>query len=70
MIIDNEEIEMRNMSDKAQAYDNRIDRIAAVLDTSRPFVAVKPVGHFNPVIGHYSTMKAAKAAARKFNKEQ
>lgn len=60
---------MRNLTDKAQAYDNRVNRMAAVLDTARPFVAVKPVGHFNPVIGHYATMKAAKAAACKFNRD-
>lgn len=52
---------------KAQAYDNRIDRKAALLDTSRPYVAIKPKGYINPVIGHYSTMAAAKAAARRFN---
>lgn len=54
---------------KAQAYDNRVDRVAAVLDTTRPFVAVKPKGHFNPVIGHYESMKAAKAAAKRWNDE-
>lgn len=58
---------MRNLTDKAQAYDNRETRMAAVLDTARPFVAVKPLGHLNPVIGHYATMKSAKAAAREFN---
>jgi len=52
---------------KAQAYDNRVDRKAAVLDTARPFVAVKPKGYLNPVIGHYESMKAAKAAAKRFN---
>ena len=51
----------------ATAYDNRINRKAAVLDTSRPFVAIKPKGYLNPVIGHYSTMKAAKQAAKRFN---
>lgn len=54
---------------QAQAYDNRVNRKAAVLDTARPFVAVKPKGYLNPVIGHYATMKAAKAAAKKFNDE-
>ena len=52
---------------KAQPYDNRIDRKAALLDTSRPYVAIKPKGYINPGIGHYSTMAAAKAAARRFN---
>ena len=60
---------MRNLTKEAIAVDNRVTRMASVLDTTRPFVAVKPVGHFNPVIGHYTTMKAAKAAARKFNKD-
>lgn len=54
---------------QAQAYDNRIDRKAAVLDTTRPFVAVKPKGFLNPVIGHYESMKAAKAAAKRFNEK-
>lgn len=53
--------------EKAQAYDNRIDRKAAMLDTARPFVAIKPKGYINPVIGHYRTMTAAKEAARRFN---
>lgn len=61
---------MRNLTNKAQAYDNRVTRVASVLDATRPFVAVKPVGHMNPVIGHYTTMKAAKAAARKFNQDR
>lgn len=52
---------------KAQAFDNRITRKAAVLDTARPFVAVKPKGYINPIIGHYETMRAAQAAARRFN---
>jgi hypothetical protein len=60
--------QMRNMTDKAQAYDNRVERMASVLDAARPFVAVKPVGFINPVIGHYATMKGAKEAARRFNK--
>ncbi|NUM72762.1 hypothetical protein HUU40_00230 [candidate division KSB1 bacterium] len=51
----------------AQAYDNRTDRKAAVLNTARPFVAVKPKGYLNRVIGHYETMKAAEAAAKRFN---
>ena len=54
---------------KAQAYDNRVDRKAAVLDSARPFVAVKPEGCLKPVIGHYATMKAAKEAARRWNAE-
>lgn len=53
---------------KATAHDNRIERKAALLDTSRPFVAIKPKGYINPVIGHYASMKAAKAAADRFNK--
>lgn len=53
---------------KAQAFDNRIDRKAALLDTSRPFVAIKPAGFINRVIGHYSSMAVAQAAARRFNK--
>ncbi len=59
---------MRNLTKKAVAADNRVTRMAAVLDTARPFVAVKPVGHCNPVIGHYTTMPAAKDAARRWNK--
>lgn len=55
------------MKNQAQAYDNRTDRKACVLDTARPFVAVKPKGFLNPVIGHYTTMKAAKQAAKRFN---
>lgn len=53
--------------EKATAYDNRIDRKAAMLDTARPFVAIKPKGYINPVIGHYTTMRAAKEAAKRFN---
>ena len=56
--------------DHAEAYDNRVDRKAMVLNSSRPFVAVKPVGHFAPVIGHYPTMKAAKEAAKRWNDRQ
>lgn len=52
---------------KAQAFDNRIDRKAALLDTTRPYVAIKPKGYINPVIGHYKTMATAKEAARRFN---
>lgn len=52
---------------KAQAYDNRIERKASVLNTARPFVAIKPKGYINPVIGHYETMKAARAAVKRFN---
>lgn len=59
---------MRNLTDKAQAYDNRVDRIAAVLNSARPFVAVKPISFISPVIGHYATMQGAKAAARRWNK--
>lgn len=55
------------MTTTAQAFDNRVTRKAAVLDTARPFVAVKPAGYLNPVIGHYATMKSARAAAAKFN---
>jgi hypothetical protein len=51
----------------AIAVDNRVNRLASLLDTSRPFVAIKPRGYINPVIGHYSTMKAAKQAAKRFN---
>ena len=51
----------------ATAYDNRVNRVAAMLDTARPFVAIKPKGYINPVIGHYRTMTAAKEAARRFN---
>lgn len=58
---------MRNLTEKAVAVDNRVTRMAAILDTARPFVAVKPVGFINPVIGHYATMKSAKAAARRWN---
>lgn len=53
--------------EKAKAYDNRIERKAALLDTTRPFVAIKPKGYINPVIGHYKTMAGAKEAARRFN---
>lgn len=55
---------------KAAAYDNRTERKAMILDTARPFVAVKPIGHFKPVIGHYATMKAAKAASKRWNESQ
>ena len=55
------------MTNQAQAYDNRTDRKAYMLDAARPFVAVKPEGYLNRVIGHYSTMKAAKQAAQRFN---
>ena len=51
----------------ATAYDNRVNRVAAMLDTVRPFVAIKPKGYINPVIGHYRTMTAAKEAVRRFN---
>lgn len=51
----------------AEAYDNRVNRVAAVLNTTRPFVAVKPKGYLNRVIGHYESMKSAKAAAKRFN---
>lgn len=55
------------MTAQAQAYDNRVTRKACVLDTARPYVAVKPKGYLNPVIGHYTSMKAARAAAARFN---
>lgn len=61
---------MRNTTNKAQAYDNRVNRMAAILDTSRPFVAVKPVGFINPVIGHYATMKSAQQAVRRWNEDR
>lgn len=51
----------------ATAHDNRKERKAFVLDTARPFVAIKPKGFLNPVIGHYTTMAAAKQAAKRFN---
>lgn len=53
---------------KATAHDNRVERKASLLDTSRPFVAIKPEGFINRVIGHYPTMSGAQAAARRFNK--
>lgn len=53
----------------AQAFDNRVNRQALVLDATRPFVALKPEGFLNRVIGHYSTMKAAKAAAKRWNEK-
>jgi len=59
--------EITDMNRTATAHDNRIERKAATLDTARPFVAVKPRGYINPIIGHYSTMKAAKQAAKRFN---
>ena len=55
------------MENLAKVYDNRIDRKACLLDTTRPFIAVKPKGYINPIIGHYTTMKAAKQAAKRFN---
>lgn len=55
------------MERTATVHDNRIDRRASLLDTSRPFVAIKPKGYINPVIGHYASMKSAKAAAKRFN---
>jgi hypothetical protein len=51
----------------AKAYDNRIDRKASLLDTTRPFVAIKPKGYINPVIGHYTSMDSARRAAKRFN---
>ena len=51
----------------ATAHDNRIERKAALLDTARPFVAIKPAGYINPVIGHYKSMQNAKSAAKRFN---
>ena len=54
---------------KATAHDNRVDRVALILDASRPFVAIKPVGHFAPIIGHFPTLKAARDAAARFNRE-
>lgn len=54
----------------AQAYDNRIERKSAILDTTRPFVAVKPKGFLNPVIGYYDSMKAARAAAKRWNENK
>ena len=59
-----------NESNTAKAYDNRVHRVAMILDTSRPFVALKPRGYFAPVIGHYATMKAAKQAAQQWNDNQ
>lgn len=55
------------MDRNATAHDNRIERKASMLDTSRPFVAIKPEGYINRVIGHYSSMRGAKAAAKRFN---
>lgn len=52
---------------KAVAIDNRKTRVAAILDTARPFVAVAPRGYLNPIIGHYSTMAGAWQAAKRFN---
>lgn len=52
---------------RAQVYDNRITRKALVLTASRPFVAIKPAGFLNPVIGHYATMRAAQQAAKRFD---
>ena len=52
---------------KATVHDNRIDRVAAMLDTSRPWVAMKPKGYINPIIGHYSTKSGASQAAKRFN---
>lgn len=54
---------------QATAHDNRIERKACVLDTARPFVAIKPKGFLNPVIGHYKTMRAARAAAKIWNEK-
>lgn len=51
----------------AIAIDNRVNRVAALLDTARPFVVVKPKGLINPIHGHYSTMAGAKAAAKRWN---
>jgi hypothetical protein len=55
---------------KATAHDNRIERKAALLDTSRPFVAIKPAGYLNPVIGHYASMESAKRAAKNWNEKR
>ncbi len=51
----------------ATVHDNRIDRKAALLDTSRPFIVVKPKGYINPILGHYASKASAQAAARRFN---
>ena len=56
-----------NTTCQAIAVDNRATRLAALLDTARPFVAVKPKGYLNPVIGHYGTVRAAQRAAKRFN---
>lgn len=52
---------------EAFAIDNRVERVALLLDTGRPFVAVKPKGYINPIIGHYATLNSAKRAAARFN---
>ncbi|QIG70726.1 hypothetical protein EVB91_175 [Rhizobium phage RHph_I1_18] len=53
--------------EKATVVDNRINRVAAVLSTSHPFVVVKPKGFLNPIHGHYTTRAGALAAARRWN---
>lgn len=52
---------------KALAIDNSKTRVATMLDTTRPFVAIAPKGFLNRVIGHYSTMSSAQRAAKVFN---
>lgn len=56
------------MTNLATAHDNRVNRVAAVLDAARPFVVLKPKGCINPILGHYTTMRVAKAAADRWNK--
>jgi len=53
----------------AQAYDNKTTRVAYIYDTARPWVAMKPKGYINRIIGHYKTAKGAQAAADAWNKD-
>lgn len=52
---------------KATAVDNRVNRVAALLDTTRPFVVIKPKGYINPILGHYASKQSAQQAAKRFN---
>jgi hypothetical protein len=52
---------------KATVIDNSKTRVVAMLDATRPFVAIAPKGFLRRVIGHYSTMVSAQHAVKIFN---
>lgn len=51
----------------ATVHDNRVNRVAAMLDTARPWVVKKPAGFINPILGHYASKASAQKAAKHFN---